>query len=202
MNRPPYLSILFSITRHILALTLILALVLAAFPPQVAQAAPPGGATTTFWVSDPGDAPDAIPGNGSCQTAGGTLRGRNDCTLRAAIQEANALAGAQVIAFEICGEDFAANGDGSYTISPTSPLPAMTSGLTYINGYTQGYGQIPARYDDPAVGSLGITCTTTRSAAPNTNNFSQALNTVLSIIVDGGACVSPVPTNGIGGTRM
>lgn len=68
----------------------------------------------TFRVDDTADAVDASPGDGICATAGGT------CTLRAAVQEANALAGADRIrlrkgsyALQIGGggEDDAATGD-------------------------------------------------------------------------------------------
>lgn len=45
----------------------------------------------TFRVNDTADAVDATPGDGVCATAGGA------CTLRAAVQEANALAGADRI---------------------------------------------------------------------------------------------------------
>lgn len=44
-----------------------------------------------FTVNSNGDAVDASPGNGACATAGGV------CTLRAALQEANALPGTDVI---------------------------------------------------------------------------------------------------------
>jgi CSLREA domain-containing protein len=44
-----------------------------------------------FAVNSTADAPDANPGDGVCATASGA------CTLRAAIQEANALNGADVI---------------------------------------------------------------------------------------------------------
>jgi CSLREA domain-containing protein len=49
----------------------------------------------TFTVNSPADPPtgDANPGNGVCETAAGN----GVCTLRAAIQEANALAGADQI---------------------------------------------------------------------------------------------------------
>jgi CSLREA domain-containing protein len=47
----------------------------------------------TFAVNTTVDAPDAAPGNGVCETASGNAV----CTLRAAIQEANALAGADTI---------------------------------------------------------------------------------------------------------
>ena len=50
-----------------------------------------GTEVTTFRVNSTGDAVDAAPGNGVCRTASGA------CTLRAAIQEANALAGAQAV---------------------------------------------------------------------------------------------------------
>jgi CSLREA domain-containing protein len=48
-------------------------------------------AAATFVVNSTLDAVDAVPGNGVCATAGGT------CTLRAAVQEANALGGAHSI---------------------------------------------------------------------------------------------------------
>jgi CSLREA domain-containing protein len=47
----------------------------------------------TFDVNSPADVPDATPGDGQCETAAGN----KVCTLRGAIQEANALAGADVI---------------------------------------------------------------------------------------------------------
>src|SRR5918998_3448569 len=49
------------------------------------------GAGTQFTVNTTSDARDAHPGNGVCATIAGA------CTLRAAIQEANALPGADVI---------------------------------------------------------------------------------------------------------
>ena len=47
----------------------------------------------TFTVNSPADVDDANPGNGVCETA----PGNGACTLRAAIQEANALAGTDTI---------------------------------------------------------------------------------------------------------
>ena len=67
-----------------------------------------------FTVNDPVDAVDALPGDGTCATAGDT------CTLRAAIQEANALAGADEVTLPAgeypltlagTGEQLAALGD-------------------------------------------------------------------------------------------
>ena len=71
-------------------------------------------ASLTFIVDDTGDVVDAIPGNGACATAGGA------CTLRAAIQEANALgsvitiivpAGTYTLTRTGSGEESAATGD-------------------------------------------------------------------------------------------
>jgi CSLREA domain-containing protein len=52
-----------------------------------------------------------------------------DCTLREAMNAANANAGADTIGFNIPGA-------GAHTISPTSPLPLITDPVT-IDGYTQ-----------------------------------------------------------------
>lgn len=77
------------------------------FPTRPAQAA-------TFTVDSPLDAVDAAPGDGVCATAAGV------CTLRAAIQEANALPGADVVTLTggqtytltLAGaDDLAASGD-------------------------------------------------------------------------------------------
>jgi CSLREA domain-containing protein len=50
----------------------------------------------TISVNSPGDVPDINPGNGVCETAAGN----GVCTLRAAIQEANALTGADIIVLQ------------------------------------------------------------------------------------------------------
>jgi len=80
-------------------------------------------ATIQLVVNDNGDAVDANVGDGACETAGGV------CTLRAAIQEANAQANADKITFNIPG-------GGVPTIQPTSELPTITAPLT-IDGTTQ-----------------------------------------------------------------
>lgn len=51
--------------------------------------------SATFTVNNAGDAGDANPGDGICATAGGV------CSLRAAVQEANAFAGDDVIDFAL-----------------------------------------------------------------------------------------------------
>src|SRR2546426_9701517 len=76
----------------------------------------------TFTVNSTADTTDAAPGDGVCDDGGGA------CTLRAAIEEANAHAGADTIAFSI--------GSGVQTITPGSQLPAILEPVT-IDGTTQ-----------------------------------------------------------------
>lgn len=76
----------------------------------------------TFTVNDNGDAP-AVDPNVSCDTAGDV------CTLRSAIEAANAQAGADTIEFNISGA-------GVHTISPASAFPSISEQLT-IDGSTQ-----------------------------------------------------------------
>ena len=84
-----------------------------------------------FIVTTTSDAVDSNPGDGVCQIAAG------GCSLRAAIDEANRMAGANTINFNIPGAgphvinvtDVEGN-DRAFTISDTS-------GPTIINGYSQ-----------------------------------------------------------------
>lgn len=93
--------------------------------PATAQAA-------AFTVTTTGDGTDSAPGNGVCAATGG------GCTLRAAIQEANALAGTDIINFSI--------GTGLQTISLGSALPNITQPVT-IDGWTQpGFAGSPIIY--------------------------------------------------------
>jgi CSLREA domain-containing protein len=95
--------------RQLLASTLVAVLLLAGTPflplMETAQAAAVG-----FVVNSLGDMPDASAGNGVCADSSG------NCTLRAAIQEANALAGDETITFSVTG-----------TINLTSALPDLSS---------------------------------------------------------------------------
>ncbi len=79
----------------------------------------------TFTVNSISDASDATPGDGLCDI-GGSI-----CTLRAAIEEANANAGADTIHFSI--------GTGAQTLAPATGYPAIIEAVT-IDGTTQpGY---------------------------------------------------------------
>ncbi|MDX2167721.1 MAG: choice-of-anchor Q domain-containing protein [Deltaproteobacteria bacterium] len=73
---------------------------------------PPAAAAATFTVASLGDGADVAPGNGVCADAGGA------CTLRAAIGETNALAGADAVTITAAG-----------TIALGSALPVIAQDL-------------------------------------------------------------------------
>lgn len=95
----------------------------------------------TFVVTSTADAVDAVPGDGVCATAAAT------CTLRAAIQEANALSGADTITLPAgvytlallgAGEDASATGDlditGDLTITgaPSGQTTVIANGIDRV----------------------------------------------------------------------
>lgn len=82
--------------------------------------------TTTFVVDSTDDLPDAVAGDGRCETAAAT------CSLRAAIKTANEQRGANRI-------EFAIPGAGIHQIDVASPLPdiADSDGPLTIDGYSQ-----------------------------------------------------------------
>jgi CSLREA domain-containing protein len=104
-------------------------------------------AAATFTVNSTADTPDANPGDCVCADAGA------NCTLRAAIMEANACAGFDNIAFNI--------GTGTPTIAVGSggngPLPALTEPFS-INGATGGATRV--ELNGTAAGGDGLTINT------------------------------------------
>jgi hypothetical protein len=104
-------------------------LVVAFMAAWVLLAADPAHAVTTFTVNQTSDLEDTNLTDNACDTLG--LLGRQ-CTLRAAIQQANATAnsgGPDLIKFAIFG-------DGPHTIQPSTQLPTITRPVT-IDGYSQ-----------------------------------------------------------------
>ena len=77
---------------------------------------PVAHAAATFTVNSLGDSSDIVQGNGICADAGGL------CTLRAALEEANALFGNDIINISVSG-----------TINLTGPLPTINSNIN-VNG--------------------------------------------------------------------
>ncbi|MGQ0576199.1 MAG: right-handed parallel beta-helix repeat-containing protein [Pseudonocardia sp.] len=98
----------------------------------------------TFTVTSAADATDAAPGDGSCATAAGT------CTLRAAVQEANALAGPQSIGlpagtYEIAIAPLNLNGAENGDLDVTGPLAIVGAGAsaTVVDGGNPAPGSPP-----------------------------------------------------------
>lgn len=83
-----------------------------------------------FVVTSTGDASGANTGDTVCDD------GTEACTLRAAIEQANAMPGLNMIYFNIPGA-------GPHTIQPTSALPDLTE-MVLIDGTKQpGYDGLP-----------------------------------------------------------
>jgi CSLREA domain-containing protein len=83
-------------------------------------------ADSSYLVTSTGDGHDADPGNGACADSSGA------CTLRAAIEEANAQADPAVVAFFIPGP-------GPYVIAPSSSLPAAAYPIVLDAATQPGY---------------------------------------------------------------
>jgi CSLREA domain-containing protein len=100
-----------------------------------ATATDPHGNTSEFSnvigliVNSTRDASDLTAGDGACDTGILIPDGRAECTLRAAIEEANAHAGKDIVTFDIPG-------GGAPVIRPASALPAITDPLA-LNATTQ-----------------------------------------------------------------
>ncbi len=129
--------------------------------PMVIRAVP----EAAFAVNSLGDLPDVSPGDGICDSA---RVGAPVCTLRAAMQEANATAAADTITFNL--------GSGAQTILLDLPLPDITNPLV-IDGTPQGGA--------PASQSIVI------SPGPNFTGGSSALvitgsnNTIRGVTITG-----------------
>ncbi|MEZ4622232.1 MAG: CSLREA domain-containing protein [Caldilineaceae bacterium] len=87
-------------------------------------------ATDSFVVNSTGDDSDWYPGDGDCAIDTALPA---TCTLRAAIEEANASVNPEGVPDQI---HFAIPGVGLHTIQPLSALPAITDPVI-IDGYTQ-----------------------------------------------------------------
>jgi hypothetical protein len=118
-----------------LLLTLVAACLLLAASPAHAK---------TFTVNSTGDGGDVGLPSGVCNTAPFQVETEPECTLRAALEEANATIAADTINFNI-------GGSGVKTISPASPLPFVTQPVTI-----DGYSEPGASMNTLAVGSNAV----------------------------------------------
>ena len=94
----------------------------------------PAHAATTFTVNDTRDSPDASTASSTCDIDVFTVG--DQCTLRAAIQQANAIPGADTINFNIPGTGVKTIAVGAGGAQSFGALPPITEQVT-IDGYTQ-----------------------------------------------------------------
>ncbi|RLC56156.1 MAG: hypothetical protein DRI30_06340, partial [Chloroflexi bacterium] len=88
-------------------------------------------------VNSTRDVSDLVAGNGVCDTGALNTQGATECTLRAAIEEVNAFAGADTIEFDIPTSELGyLAAPLSYTISLGSDYPAISEQVN-IDGATQ-----------------------------------------------------------------
>ena len=128
----------------------------------------PAHATTTFLVNSTSDQPDANTTDDKCFALNAS------CTLRAAIQQANASPGADVINFSISGGEM-------HTITPSSPLPPITDPVT-IDGYSQpGASPNTLGVGNNAVVKVGLDGSKTTGATSRVNGLT-ILNSSDSLI--------------------
>lgn len=145
--------------RHLcLFLSLILTAVITPAGPVLAA---------SYTVTSTANDSDSNTSDGVCQTASGV------CTLRAAIQQANATAGSHTISFNIPTSDSGYNASlGVWTISVSSTrLPAISVGNVTIDGTTQPNGRTTGpkiEIDGSAFASAGVLAGLELSSSNNT----------------------------------
>jgi CSLREA domain-containing protein len=101
----------------------------------------PVALSATFTVNTTADTHDAAPGDGTCADTGGF------CSLRAAIEEADALSGTDTIDFAL--------GSGTPTLVPATSLPTITETLSIL-GDTGGATRIEIAGSLAGGGATGL----------------------------------------------
>lgn len=140
----------------------------------------------TFTVNDTTDAADVSTTDNACDTNLTTIG--SQCSLRAAIQQANATAGADTI-------NFAIPGAGVHTIVPTSALPNITEAVT-INGYSQSGSSA----NTLATGNDAVLLIEISGAGTAANGLTlQGTGSTLRGLIINGSFLSGVIVSGSGG---
>ena len=89
-----------------------------------------------FTVNSEADTADASGGDGACDTGDTIVGGAAECTLRAAIQEANSTPETDTINFDIPLNEL-------HTILPGSALPMVTESVIFDGTTQPGYDSFP-----------------------------------------------------------
>ena len=98
-------------------------------------------AQRTFTVNATGDVGDATVGDGACTTGAQTPGGAPECTLRAALEEANQDAAQDTIRFDTVPR----NAEGTALFSPATPLDVTQR--VYVDGTTAPSHDVTAEGD-------------------------------------------------------
>ena len=155
-------------------------------------------------VNSTGDLPNKDP-NGCCCDTGNTLADGEtpECTLRAAIELANRLAGKQIIQFQVPGDDPGIVA-GVPSIRPATPLPDITNAVV-IDGWSQASAasRPPVELSGIAItprDSLGSLFDSSGAAHPE-NLVAANLGNGLHVLADGceirGLVLNSFPNCGI-----
>jgi CSLREA domain-containing protein len=131
----------------------------------------------TFFVNTTGDEPDSDPGDGLCRIQSPFAQDPF-CSLRAAIEEANATAEADTINFGIPTP-------GPHTIAPTSELPEIVTPMT-IDGYSESSAEsTPARPNTATDGSTNAVLRIALSGANAGLSSGLKINSGSNVVVKG-----------------
>lgn len=142
-------------------------------------------------VNHPGDAVDAAPGDGLCETATS-----GQCTLRAAIQEVNAWAGAGALTIAF---DLPACPGAGCTIAPATPLPALARATTTIDAQTQaGWSRDPVVVLSGASAGAGTAGLVFTAASPVLRGMVIGRFDGAGVAISAGASGATVQGNWIG----
>ncbi|MEM9608233.1 MAG: LamG-like jellyroll fold domain-containing protein [Actinomycetota bacterium] len=93
-------------------------------------------------VNSTGDASDASPGDGVCDTGGANSAAADECTLRAAIEEANASSLSSTVEFAMPATE-AGHSSGIWTIALGTELPDVTGAISIDAQSQTGWTQDP-----------------------------------------------------------
>jgi CSLREA domain-containing protein len=137
--------------RFLLALLGVMLALMAGAARPVPQSLEPAGASLTFAVTSPTDAPDANPGDGVCaSTASGA------CTLRAAIEEANAAPAGSTITITVPARHYVLTLGELELISNTIRLASADAATTVDAG---GASRVVHVHGSSVVQMSGVTLT-------------------------------------------
>ncbi|MEZ5341377.1 MAG: LamG-like jellyroll fold domain-containing protein [Acidimicrobiales bacterium] len=99
-----------------------------------------GPANQNYVVNSTEDRPDGSTADGICDTGSANSTGAPECTLRAALQQANTHAGADTINFAMPATEAGYNaGDAAWFIRPTGPLPNISESVALTGELQAGY---------------------------------------------------------------